>query len=449
MNREVMQNLLITGGLLFSFLWVGCAPVTVSSVPDNANIYYKHNNKLIGSTPAKVTLYANSREVVVRKEGYFSKTVLLSPVGPEVVSVDLKIRKKVLLLSRPSGAEVFVDGQEERVGKTPFLIDYKKSDRTFELRSLGYVTQVYTIPEDPEGNQVVELERKPTIIVMSKPKNVEVYNHNGERLGITPLSISAQETKIIQFRKEGYYGKELNIDSETESPFIVELERKPIIIVYSEPANAIVIYRGVTLGKTPFRQLVKTDMELELSFDRYYPKKIIIDPDSPREVMIKLKPKPYITVKSNPTDGELYRSGGVELIGKTPIEILVEKDTALELHKAGYEIKPFMLSADSNREVTVPLVQSLASLEKTVCIDSQPSGAMVFRPGGAELIGKTPLEQHVRGERTFELQLKGFKTKIVTIAPDSANTIVFALAKDESAGNITTSDPLLNTPSSF
>jgi len=84
-----------------------------------------------------------------------------------------------------------------------------------------------------------------------------------------------------------------------------------------------------------------------------------------------------------------------------------------------------------------------------VTIESEPSGAKVYRPGGAEFIGTTPLKQQVRGERTFELQLEGYKTKIITVAPDSADSIVFALARDESARNVTVSDPLLNTPSSF
>ncbi len=449
MKSKPIKNLLIATSLLAAFFMAGCAPVTVSSIPSDASLYYKSSDKLAGSTPAKVMLYANAREVVVRKDGYFSKTVLLSTVGPKEIEVELKRRERVLLLSEPSGAELFIEGQDKKVGRTPYLIDYDKPYRTFDVRSIGYVNQTYTLPEDPEGNLVVRLEREASVIVTSKPKNVEIYGKDGQRLGVTPFAVPAVKNNVIELRKEGYYVLEVSVGPETESPFVVELERQPIIIVYSEPEDAVIVHRGVTLGKTPFRQLVKEDMDVEVSVDRYYSKHITIAPDSPRQVTVKLDPKPYITVKSNPEGGELYRSGGVELIGKMPVEILVEKAASLEVHKPGYDIKQFMLSPDSTREVTVPLVQSLASLEKTILIDSKPSGALVYRPGGAELIGKTPLEQRVRSERTFELQLKGFKTKIVTVAPDSAKNIIFALAKDESAGNVTISDPLLNTPSSF
>lgn len=449
MKRNVWTTGLAAAGLLSGILLSGCAPVTVSSTPPNANIYYKNSEKLIGSTPAKINVYANEREVVLRKEGYFSKTVVLSPIGQDQIKVELQLRGKVFLLSKPSGAELYVEGVAEKVGRTPYVIDYAKPYRNFEVRVPGYATRKLTLPEDPEGNIVVELEREAAVMVVSKPKNVEIFDTDGQKLGVTPLAVPAVKQSMVELRKDGYYSQEISIGPETESPYVIELAREPIIIVYSEPEDAIVVHRGVTLGKTPYRHLVKEDMDLEISSKRYYTKQITIAPDSPRQVSVKLELKPYITVRSNPVGAKLYRSGGVELLGTTPTEILIEKDTALEVHMEGYDIKPFMLSADSNHEVTVPLVQSVASLEKNILIESNPSGADVYRPGGAELIGKTPLEQRVRGERTFELQLAGFKTKIVTIAPDSANHITFALAKDESAGNVTLSDPLLNTPSSF
>ncbi|RKX42065.1 MAG: hypothetical protein DRP64_10415 [Verrucomicrobia bacterium] len=450
MKMKTWMNLVmvacgLAGGLFVS----GCAPVTVSSMPPDANVYYKKGDKLIGPAPARVMLYANSREVVVRKAGYFSQSVVLSPVGSETVSVELRRRKKVFLVSHPSGAELYVKGQEKKVGKTPFLLDYNQSHRVFAVRALGYSTQIITIPEDPEGNITVDLEREPTVTVVSKPKNVEIYTKAGRRLGVTPLAVPASKEGMLELRKEGYYSQEVSVGPETESPYVVELDREPVIIVYSEPKNATVVHRGVILGRTPYRRLVKEDMDLEISADRYYTKKITIAADSPWKISVKLDPKPYIMVKSNPPNAELYRSGGVELLGTTPTEILVEKDVAFEMHKEGFDIKSFMLSVDSKREVTVPLVQSFASRGKTVLIDSDPSGAAVYRPGGAELLGRTPLEQRVNSERTFELQLDGFKPKIVTVAPDSANNIVFALAKDESARNVATSDPLLNTPSSF
>ncbi len=446
-----MKNMFVTGvsaALALAFTMTGCAPVSMSSTPKGAQVYYKDSEKMIGTTPIKVNLIASNKELVVRKKGYFSKTVVLSPIDPKSVNVVLDRRDKVLLLSKPSGAELFVEGIG-RVGRTPFRLDYDKPYRTFQVEAEGYAMQLFTIPEDPEGDVVIDLERNDAVVVESNPKNADVFLVGGGKLGTTPLAIPAVEKRFLELRKEGYYTKSFTLSTETESPCMIRMEREPYVIVDSVPEDAEVIHRGVTIGKTPFRKLVTSEMELEIRADRHYSKNITIAPDSPRQVNVELESKPYVTIRSNPANAQLYRSGGVELLGTTPVEVLIERDTALEIHKPGYEIKPFTLSSESSREVLVPLRESIGVKEKVVLIDSKPSGALVYRPGGAELIGKTPLEQHLSNERTFELQLAGFKTKIVTVAPDSADSVVFALARDESARNVTVSDPLLNTPSSF
>ncbi|MEE9369190.1 MAG: PEGA domain-containing protein [Pontiella sp.] len=448
MKTKMITKLSMVAGLILVIATSGCAPVTVSSVPTNAQVYKKNSDKLIGTTPIKVNLIANEREVVIRKDGYFSKTIELSPIDPENIEVTLKKRTRVLMLSTPKGAEIFVE-EVGRIGRTPFRLDYTKPYRTFELRASGYAPKIITVSDDPEGDVMVDLKRDASVIVASKPVNADIYTQDGKMLGTTPLAVFENGLQTLELRKEGYYTAEFTVNAKTVSPFVVELAREPIIIIYSEPEDALVVHRGVTLGKTPFRQLVKHDMDLEISFDRFYTKKITISLDSPREIQVDLDLKPYVTIMSKPAGAALYRSGGVELLGTTPVEVLVEKDTAFEIHMSGFDIKPFVLSAESNLEVTVPLIKSAAAMEKMVVIDSKPSGAKVYRPGGAEFIGETPLKQHVRGERSFELHLDGFKTKIVTVAQDSADNIVFALAKDESARNVTVSDPLLNTPSSF
>jgi hypothetical protein len=434
--------------LLAAFLFAGCAPVTISSEPPGANVYYKKNSELVGTTPLTVNLVANNKEMVVRKSGYFSKSVTLSPIDPDHVLVELDKCDRILLLSKPDGAELHVE-DVGLIGRTPYRLDYDKPYRTFLVKAPGYATQSFTIPDDPEGHVLIDMERDDLVTVVSKPRNAEVFDDAGHLLGSTPLTIDATCKQSYELRKEGYYSSEFSVDENSVSPTVVEMEREPIIIVYSDPEGAVVVHRGVALGQTPYRQLVNEDMEIEIKADRYYPKTITIAPDSPKQVSVELVPKTYVTIKSKPAGGLLYRSGGVELLGTTPVEILIEKDTAFEMHKADYDIKAFMLSPESNTEVTVPIVQSFGFYEKTVVIDSAPSGYMVYRPGGAELIGKTPLEQRLRGERTLELQMEGFEKKIITVTPDSADSVVFALARDESARNVTVSDPLLNTPSSF
>ncbi len=448
MIKKDNVKLSIAVGLMALFCITSCAPVTVTSMPPGARVYYKGNDKLIGTTPVRVNLVANDKELVVRKAGYFSKTVVISPIDPVNTNVELNRRDRVLILSNPDGADLYVEG-EGRVGCTPYKLDYDKPYRTFQVKAAGYATQTFTGHEDPEEHVMIDLNRDDAVQLVTRPKNAEVLDLTGNNLGSTPLAVPASEERTYEIRKDGYYSQQVTVDADSESPVVVELEREPIIIVNSEPEGAYIVYRGVALGQTPFRQLVKEDMEVQIKADRYYTKNITLAPDSPRAINVELEPMPYVTIQSKPEGATLYLSGGVEMVGTTPVEVLIEKDTAFEMHKDGYDIKPFMLSAESSSEVTVPMVKSIAAIEKTILIDSDPSGAEVYRPGGAELIGKTPFKQRVRGERTFELHLDGYKTKIVTVATDSADSVLFALARDESARNVTVSDPLLNTPSSF
>ncbi len=449
MNRNNLIRVILSAGLAMAFTALtGCAPVTLSSKPSGADVFDKKSDKHIGTTPLKVNLVANEQELVVRKDGYFSKTVVLSPIDPKNIEVELNVRDKVLILSTPKGADLYVEGVG-RVGRTPYHLDYEKPYRSFLVKAAGYDTQLFTVPEDPEGHVLIDLVRGNTVTVKSDPANASIVSEAGEVLGMTPLAIPATDSHTYIIRKEGYYEQKFSVDEDTESPYTVKLEREPIVIVESEPENAVVVHRGVMLGQTPFRQLVEGDMELSLELNRYYTKKITISPSSPRNVKVQLEKQPYVTINSIPPGGTLYRDGGVEKVGETPVEILIEKDIALEMHLKGYKVKSFTLSPESDRSVSVPMEKDVGIVEKTITIDSDPSGALVYRPGGAELIGKTPLKQRISSERTYELQKKGYETKIVTVAPDSQDNVVFALAKDESAGNVTVSDPLLNTPSSF
>jgi hypothetical protein len=430
------------------FLLTGCAPVTVSSVPDGAEVYAKGRNRLIGTTPVKVNMIARDKELIVRKDGYFSKSILLSSVDPQSKTVKLKRCERVLILTEPVSAELHVEGIG-RVGVTPYKMDYDQPHRTFLIKADGYASRTFSVPEDPENHITINLDRDESVRLVTRPKNAEVFDFDANHLGSTPLYIPAEEERTYIVRKDGYQSSQVTVNRETANPIVVELVREPVVLINSEPEGAHIEYQGVILGQTPFRHMILGDMKIVVKAERHYDKQIILTRKSPEAVNVQLEPMPYVTITSEPQGGMLYLSGGVELVGATPIEVLIEEDSAFELHKAGYDIKPFSLSPQSSSSVTVPLVQSIAALEKTILIDSTPSGAEVYRPGGAELIGTTPLEQRVRGERSFELQLDGYRTKIVSVATDSADSVVFALARDESARNVTVSDPLLNTPSSF
>jgi hypothetical protein len=180
MNKRTVLKLFLAIGMTTVVGLTGCAPVTISSTPANATVYYKESGKRIGTTPLTLNLFANDKNLVVRKDGFFSQSVTLSTIDPESVSVSLRCRSNVLLVSSPCGADLYVGSR--RVGKTPHFIDYGKPYRSFVVRAPGYITQTVEIPNDPSGNVVVKLERESNnsiIFALAKDEsagNVSIYD---------------------------------------------------------------------------------------------------------------------------------------------------------------------------------------------------------------------------------------------------------------------------------
>jgi len=448
MSTKLFVKVVAVAVLTATFISVGCAPVTISSTPTGAEVYDKGTGELVGETPAKVNILYSDKEVLLKKPGYFAKTVNVKSNSPKKVSVTMNTMDRLLLTSNPSGAGVFVPGQDSPVGRTPF--ELSQTGVSYEVRLAGYHNQVVNVPSDPESNIRAELQRKPTVTLSSKPSKAMV-SQSGQFLGETPIKVDAEGTVYLEISKAGYNVKKITLGPQSAAQSTVVLEREPSVIIYSKPENAIVSLNGRVIGETPFSYLTAEQTTFSVKADQYYPKTITVSPSSPSRIDAVLKPMPFVKIDSAPTGAKLYRLGGVEQVGTTPMSVLIANDTMLELRKQGYEVKTFALSPASKKNVKVTLEKSVKAKAKTVTVNSKPSGAKIFRPGGAELLGKTPLKQKVAAEKTLELQLNGYKTKIVTVAPESSDSITFKLEKEEKQGpgDIVIGDPLLNTPTSF
>jgi len=104
--------------VLAAFIFVtGCAPVTISSVPAGAEIYDKGTGEFVGETPATINIFHSDREFLLKKPGYFAKSVKVKPVSPKKVEVTLKAANQLLLISRPAGAKVYIPGENTPIGR--------------------------------------------------------------------------------------------------------------------------------------------------------------------------------------------------------------------------------------------------------------------------------------------------------------------------------------------
>lgn len=158
MNKERAGSARVIVAAAFCLSFTGCASTTLTTTPEQAEVYSKKSGKLIGTTPMKVRMLGRDRKLVVRKDGFFSRSIKLSTIAPKLVDIPLDHRRTQLLISSPRGARVFAEG--ELVGFTPYRIDYGKPCREYELHAPGYFPETVIIPENPAGNVVATLKSR-------------------------------------------------------------------------------------------------------------------------------------------------------------------------------------------------------------------------------------------------------------------------------------------------
>ncbi|MCU0858166.1 MAG: PEGA domain-containing protein, partial [Pontiellaceae bacterium] len=83
-------------------------------------------------------------------------------------------------------------------------------------------------------------------------------------------------------------------------------------------------------------------VSMEARAPRYYSQKIDVTPESAKQVRIDLKAMPYVMIKSQPSGAQVFIKG--TLVGVTPIEQLIEKETQIELKNDGYISKTEVLT---------------------------------------------------------------------------------------------------------
>lgn len=171
--------------------------------------------------------------------------------------------------SRPEGAEVLLDGEEQ--GATPLLIgDLPGGDYTLELRAPRHLPRQEIVTVTGFGEQDnLEWTLEPAwgeVSLQTLPAGAEV-SIAGEPRGATPLTTEIlQPGEEVTLKLEGYKQWQQTIAIEAgQSLSLPAIELEPadgLVQVNSRPAGAAVTVNGSFRGQTP--------LELELSPDATY-----------------------------------------------------------------------------------------------------------------------------------------------------------------------------------
>jgi hypothetical protein len=148
----------------------------VSSRPLGAAIFL--NGKATGvETPASINLWAGKKSrIEVKLKGYLTGNATLSPNLNENTEhvFALKPAVPVHVETKPSGAELFVDG--EKSGTTPVTFEVAAGHHTVTLSLHGYVTQEATFDADASLLELkITLLEESYLRVQSFPSDVEFF----------------------------------------------------------------------------------------------------------------------------------------------------------------------------------------------------------------------------------------------------------------------------------
>lgn len=397
------SGLLLFSGLILTLC--SCAPVTIETSPSGAEVYTADGQTLLGTTPYKTQIWFSEKDLVVRQNRYFEAPVKLNYATAEKIATELR-PTPVVVYSKPM-ADIYPAGSEKAIGKTPMKIPVDKKPATYVLKVADYYDQEVTISIDCPDPQIIELARRPIVDISATPNGAEVYE-NGKLLGTAPLREEISTSRTFEFRKANYFSKTLTLNGAPPYEASVELKPFPVIAVSATPSGAKIFHDGKLLGNDAVQLPVGKKTTLEVSANRYYPQTVVLTPESDELVNVTLKAMPYVTLTSEPAGATVFLNG--KLLGTTPLEQLVEKETTYEIRKENFHPKTVTLNGKDVRPVI--------KLEEippppVVTISSSPIGAEVSVDG--KIIGITPVEQVITTPITVALSLEGYVSQTNTI----------------------------------
>ncbi|MCU0858481.1 MAG: hypothetical protein MUC65_08785 [Pontiellaceae bacterium] len=345
--------------LIISLLACSCAPITIRTAPGKADVYKHDGTTRLGTTPYYTSIIKRGKAFVIRKDGYEENKVTIYADSPRYVDIRLPRIEPTVLGSQPPGATVYEADGERLIGKTPFMTDVTESDQSYKLKLHGFYDQDVQVTLESPSSMVVPMNPRPINVTLnSTPAGAEVYK-TGDRipLGRTPLKTEVSAQTMYELKADKYYPAAVVLSTQSGTETNVSLQRMPYITINSLPEGAELYLEGSrekSLGTTPITRLIESPVFFELRKTGYDAEPFTLSADSPSSVTVELKEIPYVTIKSRPAGARLYRKGGVELIGETPVKELIRQPKEFELHLEGYVPKCFEISG-KDREVTVDM----------------------------------------------------------------------------------------------
>lgn len=341
------------------------APVTIHSVPEGADVYKAGKTEVLGTTPYSTRVFHFDKHFEIKKDKFHTETVTINYNTVEKVYVTL--RPTPVLVYTKIDADIYEAGAAAPFGKTPIEVEVQMEPRTCTLKRVDYFDKEITIGLETENPIVTELKRRPIVTLTTAPAGVEIYE-NGELFATSTMREEISVPRTFELKKEGYYGKTLNLTPTSAPEMRVALKELPVITINTVPdgADVYLVGKEASIGKAPVSLKIATATGFEVRADRYYSETFTVEPKT-QTADVTLNAMPYVTIGSVPSGAKVTIDGNP--VGTTPVEQLIETETAAVLTLNGYQTNNVTLtSSDLNPVIT---------LEKIVVVEAAPAAEVV------------------------------------------------------------------------
>ncbi|MDP6924569.1 MAG: PEGA domain-containing protein [Candidatus Scalindua sp.] len=414
--------------------------ISISSNPTGA--FIKINGKKSGNTPETINdLSPGTHLAEIRMDGYEDWSESVDIKGDKInklVANLLEITGSININSNPPEAAIYLNG--EKAGITPdTLKSVTIGSHEIEIKMEGFAgwKKTLNVKKGKEINLNATLEQNTgTANIESDPTDAVVLLDAND-FGKTPVNLTDIKIGIydVEIQKEGYVSckKTIKIKAGKVSSLTAKLvEMTGSVNVNSNPSNAVVFVDSKKIGNTPanITDIAAGNYQLEVKMDGYdvWSDSVNIHAGKDSTVTAELQTKSgSVNINSNPSKATIFIDS--KEVGTTPKNVtdLSYDNHLLEVKMDGYEAWSENIEMEPGLELSV--VAELQMIAGSVCINSEPSNAMILINN--KKAGFTPktLTEILPGEHNVEIRMDGFEnwSESVEVRSDKQNSIAAVL----------------------
>lgn len=178
----------------------------------------------------------------------------------EITSLETELKpisRTVNILSKPSGAEVFIDGT--KAGVTPLTVEKNGGQYSIRVSMDNYQDIIDELEikrgfEDVKRNYLLEL-RKARLIVKTEPENGKLLLDGIMVDAEVPIEIDAVISHQLVYLKDGFFQQKqtFSLQSNEEKTIVIKLNPEQGIVELNSSPSAKVWVSGKEKGQTPLK----------------------------------------------------------------------------------------------------------------------------------------------------------------------------------------------------